>query len=73
MVYGIIHDQELLLVGPAFPGAQPVIYGEVPQFDQATHYAIQQPPVDMGDHIFLGVEVRPLGSEEPTESTEALG
>jgi len=76
-VYGIIQKGQLVLVGPSYPGAKPIVYEDVPLFDQTTHYVIQQPPVDAGNHVFLGVEIRELENEEitgdQTEESEALG
>ena len=37
---------------------KPVIYADIPAFDQCTQAVYQTEPVDMGDHIFFGVEVR---------------
>ena len=34
------------------------IYAPVPEFDQTTQYVSQMVPVDMGDHYFVGIEVR---------------
>lgn len=67
-MYGIIQDGKLVVTGPAYPGAKPVVYEDVPLFDQTTHYVVQQPPVDAGNHIFMGVEVRELEiDDEPMD------
>ena len=60
MTYGIIQDGKLVVVPKHYPGAKPVVYEDVPLFDQETQYVVQSPPVDLGDHIFMGVEVRDL-------------
>lgn len=52
-----------------YPGARPVVYEDVPLFDQETQYVIQQPPVDLGDHIYMGVEVREM-EQVDDEGTE---
>ncbi len=50
---------------------KPIIYAPVPEFDQQTQYVAQSAPVDMGDHIFVGVEVKELElSEEGEEINE---
>ena len=36
---------------------KPIIYAPIPEFDQATQAVFQAEPVDMGDHIFVGVVV----------------
>lgn len=46
---------------------KPVIYAEIPEFDQLTQAVFQTEPVDMGDHIFVGNEVRDLPPEEDIE------
>ena len=37
---------------------KPYIYAPIPEFDQMTQYVTQMAPVDMGDHYFVGIEVR---------------
>lgn len=67
-MYGIIEQGELVIVDEGYEGAKPVIYADVPEFDQTTHYVIQTAPVDMGDHIFAGVEIRELEiDDEPID------
>lgn len=56
-MHGIIQNGSLVVVGESYPGAKPVVYEDVPVFDQMTHYVIQQAPVDAGDHIVMGVEM----------------
>jgi len=46
---------------------KPIIYAEIPEFDQLTQAVFQTEPVDMGDHIFVGNEVRDLPPEEDIE------
>jgi len=59
-MYGIIQDSKLVVVGKAYPDAKPVVYEDVPLFDQTIHYVVQQAPVDVGDHIFMGIEMREM-------------
>ena len=42
-------------------------YEEIPNFDQETQYIIQKDPVDMGDYIFVGVEIKDMDAAETTE------
>ena len=43
---------------------KPIIYASIPEFDQATQAVFQAEPVDMGDHIFVGVVVVDVEQEE---------
>lgn len=43
---------------------KPIVYAEIPDFNQETQAVFQTEPVDMGDHIFVGVEVRDLPPDE---------
>ena len=36
---------------------KPIVYAEIPEFDQAAQAIFQAEPVDMGDHIYVGVVV----------------
>ena len=55
-------------------GIKPYIYAPIPGFDQMTQYVSQMEPVDMGDHYFVGVEVRTASAvfDEELEATENL-
>jgi len=64
---GIIQQKELVIVPDGYPDSKPVVYEDVPLFDQTTHYVIQQAQVDAGSHIFMGIEVRGM---EITENPE---
>lgn len=37
---------------------KPYVYAPILEFDQMTQYVTQIQPVDMGDHYFVGIEVR---------------
>ena len=67
--YGIIQDGKLVVVPKHYPGAKPVVYDDVPLFDQETQYVVQSPPVDAGDYIYMGVEVLDLELDDD-EGTE---
>lgn len=43
---------------------KPIVYAQIPEFDQKTQAVFQLEPVDMGDHIFIGVEVRDVSQDE---------
>jgi len=42
---------------------KPIIYSEIIPFDQETQYVKQSEPVDMGDYIFVGLEVHGVVNE----------
>jgi hypothetical protein len=46
---------------------KPTVYAEIPQFDQLTQAVYQTEPIDMGDYIYIGAEVRDLPQDEPSE------
>lgn len=52
---------------------KPIIYAEIPDFDQETQAVFQTEPVDMGDHIYFGVEVRGLPPDEDEGGDFDLG
>jgi hypothetical protein len=58
MRYGIIRDGKLLLVPEGTPDAKPVIFGEIPEFDQETQAVYQIGPIEREDDIYVGVEIR---------------
>ena len=37
---------------------KPYVYSPILAFDQGTQYVVQTVPVDMGDHYFVGIEIR---------------
>ena len=39
---------------------KPIIYEEIPVFNQQTQYVVQLEPVDKGDHYFVPVEIREM-------------
>lgn len=45
---------------------KPIIYAPIPEFDQLTQAVFQTAPVDMGSHIYIGVEVRDVPPEQGT-------
>lgn len=51
---------------------KPIIYAPIPDFDQETQAVYQTEPVDKGDHIEIGVEVRDLPPQEGGEHIEGM-
>lgn len=41
-----------------------MIYAPIPEFNQKTQYVKQSKPMDMGEYIFVGFEVRGLDQED---------
>ena len=64
MQWGLIRDGKLLLVPEGTPNAKPVIFGEIPEFDQATQAVYQIGPIEREDDIYVGVEVRYVEVDE---------
>lgn len=72
MHYGIIKDGKLLLVPEGTPNAKPVIFAEIPEFDQETQAVYQIGPVEREDDIYVGVEIKFVELDE-SEITEPEG
>ena len=51
---------------------KPIIYAPIPQFNQETQAVFQKEPVDMGEYIEVGVEVRDLPPQEEGEIIEGM-
>ena len=64
-MHGIIRDGKLLLVPEGTPNAKPVIFAPIPEFDQTTQAVYQIGPVDKGDDIYVGVEIRYVEVDGP--------
>ena len=62
--YGIIKDGKLLLVPEGTPDAKPVVFGEIPEFDQETQAVYQIGAVEREDDIYVGVEIRYVELDE---------
>lgn len=43
---------------------KPIVYAEIPEFNQSTQYVIQLEPVEQEDCIYYGVEIRTLPPSE---------
>ena len=57
-LYGTIVDGKLKTNSALFEGYKPVVYDEIPKFDQEKQYVIQSKSVDEKDRVFLGVEIK---------------
>lgn len=45
-------------------GYKPVVFAEIPTFDQQTQAVFQAEPIDQGDYISVGIEIRELPPQE---------
>ena len=52
------------MVPEGTPNAKPVIFGEIPEFDQTTQAVYQIGPIEREDDIYVGVEVRYVEVDE---------
>lgn len=55
--YGIMTDDGLISSDVQLEGYKPLVFAPIPDFDQEQQMVLQEEPVDMGDHIYLGVEI----------------
>lgn len=62
--YGIIENGKLKILKQGAPNAKPVVYAAIPEYDQETQAVFELPPVDNGDHIFVGLEVREVPRDD---------
>jgi hypothetical protein len=62
--YGIIENGKLKIVKQGYPESKPVVYAEIPEYDQETQAVFELPPVDNGDHIFVDLEVREVPKDD---------
>ena len=51
---------------------KPIIYAEIPEFNQETQYVVQLSPVEQEDCIYYGVEIRDLPPQEEGEVIEGM-
>ena len=43
-------------------------YEEIPAYNQETQYVVEKAPVDMGEYLYIGLEVKDMEiDDEPTE------
>ena len=45
-------------------------YEEIPEYNQETQYVVEREPVDMGEYIFIGLEVKDM--EMDTNPTDRM-
>jgi hypothetical protein len=42
-------------------------YAEIPKYNQETQYVIEKEPVDMGDYIYIDLEVKDMVIDDTAE------
>jgi len=66
-LYGKIVDGELRMADALFEGYKPLVYADIPEFDQDKQYVVQANPLDRGADILIGIEIKDLPIETNTE------
>lgn len=58
--YGILENGKLKIVSEG----KPIVHADVPEFDQETQAVFEKEPMDMGDYIYIDVEVREVEPDD---------
>ena len=66
-LYGLIFNGALETSEYPLFNYKPVVYAEIPVFDQATEFIVQAEPIDRGEDIFVGIEVKKMQIDEEVE------
>ena len=72
MKYGIIENGKLKIVKQGYPESKPVVYAEIPEYDQETQAVFELPPEDRESYIFVGLEIREVPKDDVIKDLEAL-
>ena len=48
-------------------------YEEIPMYNQETQYVVECEPVDMGDYIYVGLEVKDMEIDAVVKDMEITG
>jgi hypothetical protein len=67
-LYGLIVNGEFEASPEQLEGYKPIVFQDIPEFDQATQYVEQDAPVDRGDDIYFGVNVLTMAVDEENNS-----
>ena len=70
--FGIIENGKLKLVRQGVPKSKPVVYAEIPEYDQETQAVFELPPEDRESYIFVGLEIREVPKDDVIKELEAL-
>ena len=63
-LYGAIINGEFEASQEQLEGYKPVVFQEIPVFDQATQYVEQKDPIDREDDIYFGVSVLTMAVDD---------
>jgi len=66
-LYGLIFNGILETSEYQLYNYKPVVYAEIPVFDQSTEFVVQSEPIDRGDDIFVGIEIRTMQVDSSTD------
>ena len=62
--FGIIENGKLKLVRQGVPKSKPVVYAEIPEYDQETQAVFELTPEGREEHIFVDIEVREVTKDD---------
>lgn len=62
--YGIIESGKLCTSEKQLAGYKPIVYAEIPEFDQMTQAIYQGEVMDEGEYISISVEVRNVEQDD---------
>ncbi len=66
--YGILENEVLRMVSKGTPGAKPIEWAPVPEYDQETEAVFEKTPEDKGDHYYIDLEVREVEQDDEQAS-----
>ena len=74
--YGIMVDNTLIIRAFQKDGYKPIVYKDVPYYDENTQYVVEKEPVEYEDRIYIDLEVRELeldGDTDDFDDQELVG
>ncbi|MBB6446443.1 hypothetical protein [Bacillus benzoevorans] len=71
--YGIIQNGELVLSDVQSDGYKPIVYSDIPEFDQVSQYIQQGNTTELNDHIEVGYEIKELEVQDESTQEPASG
>lgn len=74
--YGAIIDGMLITSSLYKDGYKPLVYKDVPSYDENTQYVVEKQPVEYEDRIYIDLEVRELeldGDIDDFDDQELVG
>lgn len=68
--FGMITEGQLFTSFEPKDGYKPIEYAPIPEFDQSAQYVVEIDPIDQGECIYIGVEVKDLEIDDNDEFYE---